>query len=469
MFNFELTGKTFTKEIEGIPLPPRGRKKRSVQSSTPLHLAAYNFEIVKYLVEKGAAINIVDENDTTPLLKAANQKNWNVVSYLIEKAANVELADKKNNTPMHEAAKSGVLNIVKSLVEKGADFNARNDYGYTPIHLAALNGHLNILMYLIDEKGANFTVKDNYGKTTLHLAVSSGKLDVVKYLVDVKGVDFNVKDKDGKTLLALVPAWATELIQYLESKGARRSRRSVGHEEVSDSHNRELFNAQNYASSSLHVTSEASRPSSWIGDLARWVKGKLFNEQGLFYAHANTGLKEQKQHSSLFSPILQQAISSKEQASHEKVKGQKNQFTAMQNVDVNGTIMLLDLFIRKITGQKYISTESRSMSLPEAQAYALSIIEKFEQVLNKTAVKSGISAKNLNFNRLAVSTEIAQHLRNGKFSELPKTLYASAKEACPQLKQTDKFLAQLKSPLEEIVNKTTKDVVQPKSVQDFSF
>lgn len=49
------------------------------------------------------------------------------------------------------------------------------------------------------------------------------------------------------------------------------------------------------------------------------------------------------------------------------------------------------------------------------------------------------------------STAIIKHLRNDKFSEVSKTLYSSAKEASPELKQTGKFLAQLKNHLEEMV------------------
>ncbi|NSX83822.1 hypothetical protein GOM44_06445 [Wolbachia endosymbiont of Atemnus politus] len=39
-------------------------------------------------------------------------------------------------------------------------------------------------------------------------------------------------------------------------------------------------------------------------------------------------------------------------------------------------------------------------------------------------------------------------MRNGKFSEIPKILYSFAKEACPNYKQTDKFLAIFKDCVE---------------------
>ncbi|RDD33878.1 hypothetical protein Wcon_02088 [Wolbachia endosymbiont of Cylisticus convexus] len=116
-----------------------------------------------------------------------------------------------------------------------------------------------------------------------------------------------------------------------------------------------------------------------------------------------------------------------------------------QGADINGTLLLLDVFIRKITGQKYISTVGQSISPLEAQSYALNITG-FERLLNETATKSGISLTNLNFDPVAVQSAIVGQIVSEKFSEISKTLYSFAKEACPELKQTDKLL---RSNLEE--------------------
>ncbi|RDD35196.1 Phosphocholine transferase AnkX [Wolbachia endosymbiont of Cylisticus convexus] len=120
-----------------------------------------------------------------------------------------------------------------------------------------------------------------------------------------------------------------------------------------------------------------------------------------------------------------------------------------QGADINDTLLLLDVFVRKITGQKYISTVDRSISQPEAQVYASTIMKEFEKVLNETATKSGISVENLNFDPVEVQSAIVGQIVSEKFSKISKTLYSFAKEACPELKQTDKFLAHLKSNLEE--------------------
>ncbi|WP_410542263.1 ankyrin repeat domain-containing protein [Wolbachia endosymbiont of Tetranychus urticae] len=134
--------------------------------------------------------------------------------------------------------------------------------------------------------------------------------------------------------------------------------------------------------------------------------------------------------------------------------------------DINSTILLLDLLIRRVTGQKYNSTAEQSISPPEAQGYALNITNRFEKVLNKTAIKSGISLTNLNLDPVAVQSAIVRRIINGRLSEIAKTLYSFAKEACPEFKQTDKFLVHLRSQLEgekvlqQKVEKPYKDLSQ---------
>ncbi|WP_264705197.1 ankyrin repeat domain-containing protein [Wolbachia endosymbiont (group A) of Gymnosoma rotundatum] len=163
------------------------------------------------------------------------------------------------------------------------------------------------------------------------------------------------------------------------------------------------------------ATSGGIKPSSWINDLVGWVKnsiGKLSSKP-----------EETSSTASSMSQVDMQ-------------------------IDADGTIMLLDVLIRKVTGQKYTSSADQDVSLIKAQGYALNIIEKFEKVLNEAAIKSGISAINLDFNPVKSQLAIVGQIRNGKFSEISKTLYSFAKEACPELEQTGKFLTCLKSNLE---------------------
>ncbi|WP_254229504.1 RICIN domain-containing protein [Wolbachia pipientis] len=182
------------------------------------------------------------------------------------------------------------------------------------------------------------------------------------------------------------------------------------------------------------VASSGARPSSWINDLFGWITSSIGGLLGSKY----------RETPSTSSIILQ-------------VDAQK---------DINGTILLLDMLIRKVTGRKYISTVDQSISPLEAQGYALNITNRFEKVLNNTAIKSGISLTNLNLDPVAVQSAIVRKIINGRFSEIAKTLYSFAKEAYPEFKQTDKFLVHLRSQLEgekvlqQKVEKPYKDLSQ---------
>lgn len=167
---------------------------------------------------------------------------------------------------------------------------------------------------------------------------------------------------------------------------------------------------------SEYTINSGTRPSSWINDLFGWIKSSVSGLLG----------SKPEETSSTPNPISQ----------------------VDARMDVNGTIILLDLLVKKVTGQKYVSSVESSISLLEAQDYALNIIEEFEKALNETATKSGISVTNLNFDSVKTQLAILEQIINGMFSKISKTLYSSAKEACPEFQQTDKFLVDLKSYLE---------------------
>jgi ankyrin repeat protein len=102
-----------------------------VMPSSTSDIAKYLID--KYLLEKG------DEKDDI-LRLAVRNSNFEVVKYIVEKGANVNSKDSKDyfgNTLLHLASGSASnLEMVKYLVEKGADTNAKNRKNKTPLELA---------------------------------------------------------------------------------------------------------------------------------------------------------------------------------------------------------------------------------------------------------------------------------------------------------------------------------------------
>jgi len=74
-------------------------------SDTPPLLLAYEFgheEIVKYLIEYGADINIRNNRGQTLLILACKNENEDMIDYLIDHEVNINVFDKSNeNSPFN--------------------------------------------------------------------------------------------------------------------------------------------------------------------------------------------------------------------------------------------------------------------------------------------------------------------------------------------------------------------------------
>ncbi|WP_375316768.1 ankyrin repeat domain-containing protein [Wolbachia endosymbiont (group A) of Opomyza germinationis] len=177
----------------------------------------------------------------------------------------------------------------------------------------------------------------------------------------------------------------------------------------------ELGNQANIA-----VSSSTEKLSSRINDLFGWIKssiGGLFNSKAVLPEET---LNTTSSISQIDAPI-----------------------------DVNGTIMLLDLLIRKVTVQKYISLVESPISLLEAQGYALNITNRFEKVVEQAGLKSGVSMHRLNIDYVGMQKEITRKVMSGKFNEISGILSSYVEKAFPgrgagklSPKKFDQFIAQ---------------------------
>jgi ankyrin repeat protein len=75
-------------------------------------------------------------NNETPLAEACFYGYYDIVKFLLEKGANVNFVDALDNTPLHKACKGFHLEIVELLIAKGAEKNCENLMSETPEELA---------------------------------------------------------------------------------------------------------------------------------------------------------------------------------------------------------------------------------------------------------------------------------------------------------------------------------------------
>lgn len=167
---------------------------------TPL-LQACSFggdlEMAKFLVEKGADIEISDESSETPIFKAVQSENFELVKFLAEKGAILY----EYNNCKHE------------------------DYSYSPLIRAIYTGNLKIIKYLMKKDPYIINPDALYGKeyTPLYHAICTKRFKTIKCLVK-HGAELNYHSYDTEEppslVLAIENGSSEKIIEFLMDNGA---------------------------------------------------------------------------------------------------------------------------------------------------------------------------------------------------------------------------------------------------------
>ena len=229
------TDLTLRAEYEVDDFEAEGEYCENNNGQTALMLAASGSDdahalCVKYLVEAGADLNVLDKFGGTALMLAAKAGGFNSVKYLTERMSVSSLNQRnyEGETALMIAGShnsSEQTSCLKCLVEAGADLNGMDEFGNTALMLAAKAGVINSVKYLMERMSVPSLIQtNNIGQTTLMLA-ASGSDDAnalcVKYLVEA-GADLNVQDEFGNTALMLAAR-----AEWLNSVKYRTERMSV--------------------------------------------------------------------------------------------------------------------------------------------------------------------------------------------------------------------------------------------------
>lgn len=232
---------------------------------TPLHYAACfgQSDMVDFLVEAGADLNIRNVYGSSPIEDAVHRKHNAVVHALLMHGAvpptkestissemllaifdgddhdlldcltltDVNSIDYNGKTLLHHAAAAGRIHSVSQLIEVKCDMNVKDAQGRTALLVAAerLNenaalmirgaggmcdadcggmcvaeaakkGQPEVLRLLIETCGISIDWQDHVGKTATHLAASSGHVQTLKYLISASA-DLGIRCRHGRTAL----------------------------------------------------------------------------------------------------------------------------------------------------------------------------------------------------------------------------------------------------------------------------
>jgi uncharacterized protein len=201
--------------------------------NTPLLIAideGVNADIISFLIEKGAKINIRNKDGWTALHKAVNKGNKEIVDVLAANGADffavnnngnnsfdlifekgesytssiitndlVKLRNNRMNTPLFYAIDWGSIEIVKIILDKDAEINAKNINGETPLHQTVISDNSDIAKLLIT-RGATLEASDNQKNTPLHNCVTWNSSEVARVLIE-NGANINAKNITDRTPL----------------------------------------------------------------------------------------------------------------------------------------------------------------------------------------------------------------------------------------------------------------------------
>ena len=188
------------------------------QSAFLLALRAESFQVLRYLItEKGVDPNAFErlgEEYLSPLCLAAGWGKVQMVSFLVECGASINLPSKDGNTPLVCACRTGDGPTVAYLLEHGADVSVSNGHGVTPLLTAIHSNQYETLRQLL-KHGVNANdTQSIHACTPLFFAIMSCKLPAVKALVEY-GAHLGVPDGHLSPLHAACRSGATDIVEYL--------------------------------------------------------------------------------------------------------------------------------------------------------------------------------------------------------------------------------------------------------------
>tara|TARA_R100001530_G_scaffold135802_2_gene113989 strand:+ start:2423 stop:3061 length:639 start_codon:yes stop_codon:yes gene_type:complete len=108
-----------------------------------------NDKIAKLLIDKGAKLNIVDEDGKTPLFIASSSGHVEAAELFLNEGAEINCFNANGMTPLMGSSKNGRTETAKLLIRRGADLNACNNQKCTSLMLAIRNEDIEMIKLLV--------------------------------------------------------------------------------------------------------------------------------------------------------------------------------------------------------------------------------------------------------------------------------------------------------------------------------
>ncbi len=153
---------------------------------------------IERALELGVSVDAKDDLGRTALLLATRDAgSLALVRFLHERGAAVDEADLGGRTPLSFAAGKGRLELVRYLVSNGAVVDHADQQGRTPLFHAVLGDRLEVATFLL-ERGAGVNPRDHFRDTPLIAACAKGLREMAELLLS-RGADPSLRDQEGRT------------------------------------------------------------------------------------------------------------------------------------------------------------------------------------------------------------------------------------------------------------------------------
>ena len=147
-------------------------RDKSYNGLSPLHAAVQNgnVEIARFLLERGAKVNIRDFEKRTPLMMLDEDATPEMLQLLLSFGGKLKLVDKQGNNALHHAAMNGLdAELIRTFVSYGVNINSANKEGKTALLLAAEENESETVAALL-ESGADPNIRSRDGRTAADIA-----------------------------------------------------------------------------------------------------------------------------------------------------------------------------------------------------------------------------------------------------------------------------------------------------------
>uniref|UniRef100_A0A1Q3FMG5 RING-type domain-containing protein n=1 Tax=Culex tarsalis TaxID=7177 RepID=A0A1Q3FMG5_CULTA len=193
-----------------------------ISGETALTTACANghTETVTILLSRGAATDVRNRKEQSPLLITVKEGHWAIVERLLQSQTDVEQTDSNGKTALMVAAEEGHVGIIELLLNRGADLTTQDKDGLTALSWACLRGKQQAAKCLL-ERNADKQHADSTGRTPLDLAAYQGSAALVQMLLD-HGAQIEHVDINGmRPLDRAIACRNVQVVQVFLKRGAK--------------------------------------------------------------------------------------------------------------------------------------------------------------------------------------------------------------------------------------------------------